>query len=167
MNKRLISLTLLLFFIIAFTVSFIILATDKAAAQIDPTKGLIPQKCCQLKHDIDTFSKGQVLGPPGINLDPNQDVCVQQTNSSVNETPNWAGYCTLDGIQTVADWVMWIALVAVAVAMIFAGFMFITSAGSPDRVEKAKKIFIYSLIGILIAVGAQFIPALVKYFIGI
>ena len=119
--------------------------------------------CCRLKHTFKvggtTYSKAVVV------ISPEESFC--PLKGFRKSTPHWAGICTLDGIATVADWIFWITMIAVGIALVFAGLMFIGAGGNPKLVERAKKIFFYSLIGILGAVLAQFIPAIARYFIGV
>ncbi len=44
--------------------------------------------------------------------------------------------------------------IASLVAFIFAGFNFLTAAGNPEQVKKAKDIMLYAVIGIVVALGS-------------
>ncbi len=56
----------------------------------------------------------------------------------------------------------------IAVIMILvAGFYFVTAAGDPDKIERAKKIILWTLIGLLILFSAKGIVALLKDVIGL
>jgi hypothetical protein len=154
---------------------------DVLADTINPTEhGLEPSQCCKLKHAFciggtgDYCSGGRIYGSSSYNNivgSPDAGaycpLVSYETVPTGGRTPNWAGLCMLDAIVTIADWIFYITMLTTAVALVFAGFILVTSGWSPDRVAKAKKVFWYSLLGVLVAVGAKFIPALARFFIGI
>lgn len=140
------------------------------ALKIDSQEGKVetPQ-CCKLKHKIEgwgaSYKAGDWVGAPSST---NVSLCVYCPGASDCEAdPNWAGFCMVDGIASVGDIVAWVAMIAVGVGLLFAGVMFITAAGSPERIKKAKAIFYWSLVGVLVAVLAKFIPGVIRYFVGI
>ena len=121
-----------------------------------------PTQCCKLKHDIEIDgvekTSGTVIGSGGY--------CPIE-EGTVEEVPNWAVYCTLDAVQTVADLIKIIAVVLSGIILIAAGVLFITAAGNPERVNKAKTIFFWGLVGVLVIVLSNFITAYARFFLGI
>jgi heme O synthase-like polyprenyltransferase len=73
----------------------------------------------------------------------------------------------VDAVASIGDIIKYAAMVAVGVALLIAAVMFVASAGNPNRVETARKIFYYSFIGIMIATLAHFLPGVVRFFLGI
>lgn len=147
-----------------------VLANGPGPQEISPTtQGLTPSVCCRLRHDFDIdgdgsddFDKGELVGRP------EEGYCaITDGIGGYTKTPFWAGLCTLDGIVTVSDWIKWIAMIVTGVVMVYAGIMFMTAAGNPNRAGKAKTVFLYGLIGVAVALGAQFLPGLARYFIGV
>ena len=152
-------------------------------------------QCCKLKHKIkwgalecgpgldcqwvgavDPDNPTQCLSCPGAGIGEEEvtdlvaliaKAQLAGSTGTCQPDPNWAGYCAVDAIASVGDIVKYTAMIAVGVALLVAAVMFITAAGSPERVSKAKKIFLYSLIGVLIATLAHFMPGLVRFFLGI
>lgn len=122
-----------------------------------------PVQHCKLKHDITidstTIKKGNIVGPPGVGG------TVGGTN--VVEVSNWAVYCSLDALQTVADLVMIVAVVLSGVALLASGVLFIIAGESPERVKKAKSFFFGALIGVVVIILSRFIPAFARFFLGI
>ncbi len=57
-------------------------------------------------------------------------------------------------IETIASWVLVIIGLIGVVFLLYGAFMYITSGGSDEKVASAKKIIIYSLIGIAVAILA-------------
>ncbi len=53
------------------------------------------------------------------------------------------------------------------IMLIVAGFYFVTAAGDPAKIEKAKEIIIWTLIGLLILFSAKGLVVLLKDVIGI
>ena len=172
MTKTYLNLTgLLLFFLISlllpiFVSAEIIVDDEKAQKAV--------AEYCQLKHKIEvgteTFNAGSILADPSCGKLGETCSATEFANSlgtSPNFTSGWAGICFLDGIITIKDVVMWLAIIMVVVSLIFAGSMFVFSAGDPNKIDKAKKIFYWSLLGVLIATLSNFIPSVIRFFIGI
>ena len=52
------------------------------------------------------------------------------------------------------------------IMIIVAGILYLTSAGSPEKIKTAKTAFIYAIIGIVIALAASAIASIIKGVIG-
>lgn len=74
---------------------------------------------------------------------------------------NPIGYDTFGDLLTkgILPTVSGIAGSLAVVAIIIAGIFYLTSAGSPTRIETAKKALIYAIVGIVIAIGASAITS--------
>ncbi len=59
-----------------------------------------------------------------------------------------------------------IGLALAPVMLIIAGFMFVTAAGSPERVTNAKKMALYTVIGLAVILLASGLIAVLKSIIG-
>jgi len=55
-----------------------------------------------------------------------------------------------DIIYSVMDFIYNVALALVPFAVVWSGLMYVTSEGNPVKIENAKKIIYYSLIGLLL-----------------
>ena len=169
---RKILIILILFFLIVLLENIISFPSVLAVVTIDEKEVITESpQCCKLKHNIkgwsapsDGYGPGIFIGPPPGAVS-RSEICPADYNYI--EDPNWAGFCTVDAIKSFGDLVTLVAMTIVGVALIFAGITFLTAAGNPERVSKAKNIFLYSLIGILVIVLAELIPGLVRYFLGI
>jgi hypothetical protein len=69
-------------------------------------------------------------------------------------------------IDAITNLILALAMVLVPLMVIVGGFYFITSAGEAAKVEKAKKIFVYALIGFLVALFAKAFIAIIKNLFG-
>ena len=56
-----------------------------------------------------------------------------------------------DVAKEVINWILIIAGIVAVGFIIFAGIRYVTSAGNPDKVKKAKDTLLYAIIGLLIA----------------
>ena len=54
-----------------------------------------------------------------------------------------------------------------AIMLIVAGFYFVTAAGDPEKIQKAKKIILWTLIGLLVLFCAKGLVMLLEQVIGI
>lgn len=80
---------------------------------------------------------GTILGWQGVN---NSDV---------------SGALTLSAIaMNVLNFLLGILGVLAMVMLVIGGIMYLTSAGDEDRIDKGKKIFTYSIIGIIVAMSS-------------
>lgn len=74
--------------------------------------------------------------------------------------------CTFaDLIVNVAKIVAEIGLPIAAIAIIYAGFLFVTAGGSEEKLKKAKTTFLWSVIGTALILGAWAIAEAIKSFI--
>ncbi len=91
-------------------------------------------------------------------------------------TPGGGGMLTLENplgydnfqdiLGAVSKFLFQIGLALAPVMLIIAGFMFVTAAGSPERVTSAKKMALYTLIGLAIILLASGLIAVLKSVIG-
>lgn len=128
-----------------------------------------PSTCCVLGHDIDPYSAGDIVADPS--LDPAVDSCwakgVEHGPGTYTVDADWGGYCTMDTVYTVTDWIFWIFLAFVVIMGVITGFMFMTAGGDPAKIEKARGMIMYLVIGVVVAVIVKLIPALTRTIIGL
>ena len=64
-------------------------------------------------------------------------------------------YDSFEGLALgIITWIAGFADVLALLMLIIGGFQFMFSAGNPDKVAKAKKTIVYSLVGLLVATAA-------------
>jgi hypothetical protein len=77
--------------------------------------------------------------------------------------PNPLKYCSFEElISKIVDFLWYLALVLFPIAVVVAGFYFITALGDPTKITTAKKIVLYALIGLLIIGSSKGLIALIK-----
>lgn len=55
-----------------------------------------------------------------------------------------------------------IGAVAVTLAIVYAGFLFVVARGNPEQLNKAKTTFFWTIIGAMILLGAQVIASVIQ-----
>jgi len=65
-------------------------------------------------------------------------------------------------IVGIITFLWWIALALLPLMIVIAGFMFVTAAGDPAKVEKARGIILYSVIGFIVILVARAAVELLK-----
>ena len=129
--------------------------------------GEMPNECCIIRHNIRAISPDTETVTAGSIIGSADGPCVIE---GVPQTPeimsNWAAYCTIDTIYTVTDWIFWIVMILALLMFVIGGGIFVTSAGDPERAARGKKIVVYGIIGLAIALLAKLIPAVAKFLIG-
>ena len=61
----------------------------------------------------------------------------------------------IDKIETIGNWVFTILLTIAGIFVIIAGFMWVTAAGNPEGITKARTMLINSIIGVAVGLLAK------------
>jgi purine-cytosine permease-like protein len=70
------------------------------------------------------------------------------------------------GFDTVIDWLVPIGVIVSLVFIIIGGYMWMTSAGNPDKVKQAQGTLTWAILGlILILLAGLLISTLIEYFV--
>jgi len=81
-------------------------------------------------------------------------------NVELQNPVNWS---TMEDLgDAVVNFLFQISLIIAPLFIIIAGFYFVTAAGDPQKIETAKRIIIYTLIGLIIIIASKGIIALIK-----
>ena len=70
-------------------------------------------------------------------------------------------------IEALIIFVRNIALGVAPIVLVIAGFYFLASGGSPEKVQKAKNIVTYTVIGLVIVLMAQGLVIIIKNLLGV
>jgi len=70
-------------------------------------------------------------------------------------------------VMNLVNWFSWFIGVIAVVMGLYAGFLFITARGEPAQLQTAKKILLYAVIGIAVAILAFSIIAIAKAILGL
>jgi hypothetical protein len=73
----------------------------------------------------------------------------------------WGTVCLINTINTITDWAFFILLSISFVFIAFAGLVWMTSQGDPEKQGKAGKMIMAALVGIVIAIMARVIPGVI------
>jgi len=96
------------------------------------------------------------LGPPGGGECPEGQICNPLSTDSFE-----------DLLGAITQFIFTIALALAPVMLIIAGFMFVTSAGDTNRVGTAKKLAIYTLVGLAIILLASGLIKVLQSILGV
>lgn len=64
-------------------------------------------------------------------------------------------------IDAIINFIFWVAMALVPIMIIIAAFYFLTSGGDPEKVKTAKKIILYTIIGLIIVFLGKGIVAII------
>ncbi len=85
------------------------------------------------------------------------------------EIENPLGYDTfIELINKIIDFIFYISFFGIGPLMIIiAGFYFVTATGDPKKIDTAKKMILWTLIGLLVVISAKGLIALFREIFGI
>jgi len=65
-------------------------------------------------------------------------------------------------INAIVNFIFWVAIAIVPIMIIVAAFYFLTSGGDPEKVRTAKKIILFTLIGLFIVLSGKGIVSIIR-----
>ena len=65
-------------------------------------------------------------------------------------------------LKTLLDIIITIAVPIVVLAIVYSGFLFVTAQGNETKLEKAKKVIVWTLIGGVLILGAQVVATAIQ-----
>ena len=144
--------------------SLITVLAGPAIALAQPIQTTSPD--CDVEHDLGSYSAccvtitrerdaGDPPGPPTVT----EEVCMEEGDNTADwmdeYEEDFAPCCLIDKVLTVGDYIFVAILVVAILIILLAGWTFLTAAGSPDKVGKARNYLIYGIIGIAVAFLAR------------
>ena len=69
-------------------------------------------------------------------------------------------------IESITNWIFYVGIVLAPLMILIGAFIFMTSAGDPNKVQTAKKIIIWTVIGFAIILFSKGLISLIKYILG-
>lgn len=70
-------------------------------------------------------------------------------------------------LDKLINFIFWVGITVAPVMLIIAGFMLVTAMGDPMKVDRAKKMILYTLIGLAIVILAKGLIAVLKSILGV
>jgi hypothetical protein len=151
-----------------------------------------PATCCELGRDIKwttgkvgtvdctadspcVFEKDIAVGEEikagqcGEDAVKDAECAVSETTGKISSsciTDKWGMLCLLNTIYNITDWIFVILMALAVIFVIIGAFTLVTAAGSPEKVSSGRNYIMYAAIGIVVALLARAIPALVKMIVG-
>ena len=74
---------------------------------------------------------------------------------------SWGTICLLNTVNAVTDWAFFILISIAFVFILIAGFLFMTAGAAPENKAKAGQMIGAALVGIVIAILARTLPAII------
>ena len=65
-------------------------------------------------------------------------------------------------INAIVDFVFWVAIAIAPIMVIVAAYFFLTSSGNSEKISTAKKIILFTFIGLFIVLLAKGIPSIIE-----
>ncbi len=78
------------------------------------------------------------------------------------QSPLQSGLSVASVLTAFFDVLVQIGAVAVTLAIVYAGFLFVVAQGNPEKLNQAKKTLFYTIIGALVLLGAQIIAKVIE-----
>lgn len=73
----------------------------------------------------------------------------------------WGTICLVNTINAVTDWIFFVLISVAFIFILIAGFMWMVGRGEPEKQKQAGQMIAAALVGIVIAILARIIPAVV------
>ncbi len=146
--------------------------------QVDPAK---LSECCKLRKGVsvlrydgtteETTVTKNLVGPENVkyckhSTNPSDPLATTDADKWIF-SPDWGGYCLVNTIEQVTNWVFFIFIALTVIFVIIGGITFMTAAGDPEKTTKGRKFIVYALVGVVIGVLAKAIPAIIRAVIGL
>jgi len=93
-----------------------------------------------------------------INLSDIDPVCTDEAEVSIEDH---GICCFINSLYSVTDWLFYFLLLFAAIFIIIAGYYFATATGNTENINTAKKMVLYSLIGVFVAILAKGLVSLI------
>ncbi len=122
---------------------------------------------CDCENRTD-FPKGCILEKNNTVGDQTTAKCSIENSVGVpNQPPDykiqgWGMVCLFHTLYRITDWIFVILVILVALFVIIGAFMFVTSAGDPEKTKSGRLYIMWAAIGLLIAFLAKAVPGVVK-----
>lgn len=68
-------------------------------------------------------------------------------------------------LSNIVNFLIWLAFPVAAILIVYAGYLYITSAGNEQKVKTAQKALIWALIGFAVVLIASSVPAIIQQFL--
>jgi len=70
-------------------------------------------------------------------------------------------------VETLVNWFFWILMAVAVFMLLFAAFNWLTSAGNEEKVTSARKMLIWAIVGIIIALISKGLIEVIKNLVGV
>jgi len=75
--------------------------------------------------------------------------------------------CLMSTINYFVNWIFFLLLAVAVIVGIMGGYSIITSGGDPAKVESGRRMILYAIIGVIVALFARAIPPIARMMVGV
>jgi amino acid transporter len=61
----------------------------------------------------------------------------------------------IDALNKIINLIFWILLIVSVIFLIIGGLQFVTAAGEAEKIEQARRLILYAIIGVVVAILAR------------
>ncbi|MBU2578991.1 pilin, partial [Patescibacteria group bacterium] len=77
-------------------------------------------------------------------------------------------WCSIDALaESVGNWLFYIALAIVPLMVVISGAMLLSSSGNPEKVNKAKDMLIWTMVGVGVMFISKILYVIIKSALGV
>ena len=135
----------------AFLMLSVFIALPASAAEIQEKCTLTRAITMENAEGIEvTITKGSIVTSGNDDID-----------TGTGAYKNWGTICLLNTVNAVTDWAFFILISVAFVFILIAGFLWMTGRGEPDKMKQAANMIGAALVGIVIAILARVLPAVI------
>jgi hypothetical protein len=69
--------------------------------------------------------------------------------------------CFVQKVDNITNWIFYVMTAIAVLLFIYGGLSHMIAMGDPDKASKARQVIIYAIIGLIIALVAKIVPAIV------
>ena len=124
-------------------------------------EALSPMEGCTLVRDIEY---GGLTVEEGTNIPDDCDDGDAVTDEDQCEEA-WAFLCMINIANRLATMLFYAMIALVVALVILGGFFILTSGGAEEKVTQGKKYITFAIIGVIVAVFAYAVPALISFIV--
>ena len=152
----------------------------RADVKLEPGQGITVTDDTKTDNwpTADTFSSGSIIGnelggtagsytEPWCDLDDDGVMATDGSEDPDYHSVSWGMLCFLGTLNLIIKWLFIIIMLVVTIMIMYGGFMYVTAAGDPERAGRGKKVLMYAVVGLAVALLARVIPALLRFIIGV
>jgi len=120
-----------------------------------------PPECCKIRRaitiDTEVAKVGDIVGAK-------DGYCPIGTITVPTE--KWGLFCVINTINTIVDWIFVVLIALVVIFVMMGAINILLAGGDPEKVGTGRNYIMFAAIGLIVALLARAVPAIVKAVMG-